>query len=125
MDLVGISRRFPSETQAENSFSVSSLQDGGACVHEKYISQQKERFSNEAGRVGSGGGVLHVFQAARPCLHTARCLTAAGDGGESGEGAVSITHGFIIIYLRPGWFYSATCACVCGGGGVQSSPQGR
>lgn len=86
------SRRFPSEMQAEHSLSVSSLRDGGACVHEKYISQQKERFSNEAGLLAAAAAAAcrTYSPAGRPCLHTAQCLTAAGDGGvgvEAGGGA--------------------------------------
>lgn len=67
------------------------------------VSRRSERCSNEAGLLaGSGGGaVLHVFPAGRPCLLTAQCLTAAGDGGLGGGAAQSYT--WIHYHLLTSW----------------------
>lgn len=95
------SRRFSAAVLSEfflpeNLFSISSLQDGSS-VHEKYISQQNVRFSNE---LGLFGGSVNIFPAGRVCFHTLECFTAAGDGDLQSGRAVGITHGFIIIYLH-------------------------
>lgn len=42
--------------------------------------------------------MLHVFPAGRPCLHTAQCLTAAGDWGVGGGAGQHCTWIYYHLY---------------------------